>query len=173
MIRYDRVRPWMPLRRLFVRRLTKRVYMVYISTLYRRFAHTFLSVYQLKMSILVSLVCALCITSTHGFHSKFGPINSIAALVYSLVFFDDAEPSYNPCDSKPDVYFYAHPTDINKYYQCDAEGNPYLRSCGTLVWDELSISCNWATSVTLTTTQRRSNMTSRQNIWRYCLVLYS
>ncbi len=58
-----------------------------------------------------------------------------------MVFFDEA--TYNPCGSIAGLFFYSHPTDIHKYYQCDESRNAHLRSCGELVWDELRITCNW------------------------------
>jgi len=64
---------------------------------------------------------------------------------YSIFFSDDT--TYNPCRTGSGIFFYPHQSDINKYYQCDEYGNAYLRSCGDLVWDELSITCNWPSAV--------------------------
>jgi len=62
------------------------------------------------------------------------------------MFFDDAA-EYNPCDTKSNVFFYPHQSDIDKYYQCDESGNAYLRSCGNLVWDPFLVACNWPSAV--------------------------
>jgi DNA-binding beta-propeller fold protein YncE len=69
----------------------------------------------------------------------------LAAYANGTLFFDDGT-VYNPCKTNPDVYFYPHPTDTHKYYQCDGSGNAFERECAeSLVWDPLGMACSWPT----------------------------
>jgi len=97
------------------------------------------------------------------------------------IFFDD-DPSYNPCNTVPGKLYYPSPTDIHKFYQCDASGQAYAQSCGNLVWDDSILTCNWASAVvvpvttTTTTTSRipwtpppeQSSSTSTGPVFSFC-----
>jgi len=65
------------------------------------------------------------------------------------MFFDD-DGSYNPCNSQPGKFYFPSPTDRHQYYQCDASGTAFARTCpGNLVWDDSITTCNWPSAVPL------------------------
>ncbi len=64
-----------------------------------------------------------------------------------MFFFDEA--TFNPGRTKSNEFFYPHPTDSYKHYQCDESGISYLHSFGELVWDELRMIFNWLSAVPL------------------------
>lgn len=118
------------------------------------------------MYSILTIVCLLSIAHTYRLQSRFLRVqrDDFHSFDLAVSLFDEA--NYNPCGTKVGLYFYAHPVDPSKYYQCDETGNAYIRSCGDLVWDELHVACNWPSSEPKTTS---TGMCSRRFLVEDCL----
>jgi len=83
------------------------------------------------MYFLVTVACLLLTARINGLQSYFGN-----------------RAGYNPCNTRPGIFFYPDPSDVHKFYQCDASGHAYSQSCASpLVWDDMATTCNWPSAV--------------------------
>ncbi len=100
------------------------------------------------MYIFLTIACLLSIVHISEFRCKLIKISKNKSYYsFSLAVFYFDETVYNPCGSQSGLYFYPHPTDPSKYYQCNEAGTAYIQSCGDLVWDSLRTACNWPSAV--------------------------